>query len=130
MLAAIATAVSGMFAATRRLEASTNNIANMSSRGALASRGMGPAAYQPVGVEQTAITGGGTLATVRIVSPAWLVAYDPEASFADDDGMIAEPNVDLVGEALEQATAETQFRASAKALQAAQDMVRVLYELD
>jgi flagellar basal-body rod protein FlgC len=132
MLAAIATAVSGLRAATLRLEASAGNVANIGSRGALPPGA--PQAYQPVRVEQTSMTrpggaGGGTMAAVRNVSPAWRAAYDPGAGFADASGMVAEPNVDLIGETLEQATAKAAFMANLRTLQTAQDMVRRLYEL-
>lgn len=129
MIAAIAAATSGMNAAVRRLEASAANVANMPTTGALPSRGSGPAAYQPVGVEQAAVAGGGTLASVRNVSPLWRVAYDPDATFADADGMVAEPDVDLVAEALEQKMAETAFLANLKTLETVQDMVERLFEL-
>jgi flagellar basal-body rod protein FlgC len=129
MIDAIATAVSGMRAAARRLEASASNVANLGTRGALPPPDAGPAAYQPVRVEQVAAAGGGALASVRVVSPAWRVAYDPEASLADADGLVAEPNVDLAGEALEQAVAEAAFRANLSTLRTVQDMVRRLYEL-
>jgi len=128
MLAAIATAASGMRAAQLRLAASAANVANLGSRGAPPGS-TGPAAYQPVRVEQAAVESGGTLASVRIVSPAWRVAYDPHASFADAAGMVAEPNVDLVGEALEQTTAELSFLANLRTLQTAQDMVKRLFDL-
>lgn len=137
MLAAIASAISGMRAATLRLEASASNIANMGSEGALPSSSTAPAgaprAYQPVRVEQTSVpgfgAGGGTVATVRNASPAWLAAYDPDASFADANGMVAAPNVDLIGETLEQVAAEASFMANIKVLEAAQGMVKRLYEL-
>jgi len=127
MLAAIATAVCGLRAATLRREASASDVANIGSRGALPPGA--PQAYQPVGVEQAGMASGGTLATVRDVSPAWRIAYDASASFADAAGIVAEPNVDLVGEALEQETAQVAFLANLRTLQAAQDMVRRLYEL-
>ena len=75
------------------------------------------------------MAGGGTRATVRNVSPAWRAAYDPDAGFTDASGMVAEPSVDLVDEALEQATAEAAFLANLRTLQTAQDMVKRLYQL-
>ena len=133
MLAAIASAASGMRAATLRLEASASNVASMRSSGVLpssstASAGV-PQAYQPVRIEQTSAGGGGTVAKVRVAAPAWRAAYAPDARFADANGMVAEPNVDLMGETLEQATAEASFLANLQVFEAAQAMVRSLYEL-
>lgn len=134
MLPAISSAVSGMRAATLRLEASARNVANVSSRGALPSAGAaGPQVYLLVRVDQTSLAGpgagGGTKAAVRNVSPAWMAAYDPDASFADADGMVAAPNVDLMSETLEQVSAEISFMANVKTLQATQEMVKRLFEL-
>jgi flagellar basal-body rod protein FlgC len=133
MLAAIASAASGMRAATLRLEASASNVASMRSSGVLPSSSTAsagaPQAYEPVRIEQTSAGGGGTVAMVRVAAPAWRAAYAPDAGFADPNGMVAEPNVDLMGEALEQATAEASFLASLRVFEAAQAMVRSLYEL-
>lgn len=127
MIAAISAATYGMNAAARRLEGSAANVANARTTGAL--QGVS-AAYRPVRVEQvTAITGGGPVAAVRAVSPVWRAAYEPGAAFADADGMVAEPNVDLAGEVIEQATAEIAFRANAKTFETMQDMVKRLFEL-
>lgn len=121
MIAAISAATYGMNAAVRRLEASAANVANARSSST---------AYQPVRVEQVApISFGGPVAAVRAVSPVWRAAYDPAATFSDDDGMVAEPNVDLAGEAVEQATAEIAFRANPKTFETMQDMVKRLFEL-
>ena len=133
MLAAIASAASGMRAATLRLEASASNVASMRSSGVLPSSSTAsagaPQAYQSVRIEQTSAGGGGTVAKVRVATPAWRAAYSPDAGFADANGMVAEPNVDLMGEALEQATAEASFLANLQVFEAAQAMVRSLYEL-
>jgi flagellar basal-body rod protein FlgC len=135
VLAAIASAASGMRAAKLRLEASTGNVASMRSSGVLPSSSTAsaraPQAYQPVRIEQTSArgSGGGAVATVRVSAPAWRPAYAPDPGFADTNGMVAEPNVDLMGEALEQATAEANFLANLQVFEAAQAMVRSLYEL-
>ncbi len=135
MFAAIASAASGMRAATLRLEASASNVASMRSSGVLPSSSTAsadaPQAYQPVRIEQTSVggSGGGAVATVRVAAPAWRAAYAPDAGFADANGMVAEPNVDLMGEALEQAAAEASFLANLQVFEAAQAMVRSLYEL-
>ena len=69
------------------------------------------------------------MATVRVAAPAWRAAYAPDAGFADANGMVAGPNVDLMAEALEQAAAEASFLANLQVFEAAQAMVRNLYEL-
>lgn len=132
MLDAFSTALSGLSAATRRLEASANNIANSNSRGALPGSADPAArqAYQPVRVEQTSTGGqGGTIANFRGTTPAYLAVYDPQASYADANGFAAAPNVDLVEETTELTEASASFELNQKAIQAASDMVKKLYDL-
>lgn len=122
MIAAINTATYGMNAAVRRLEASAANVANVRTTAVSSTYGAGP-------VEQVApITFGGPVAAVRAVSPVWRAAYEPAATFADA-GTVTESNIDLAGEAVEQATAEIAFRANAKAFETMQDMVKRLFDL-
>ncbi len=122
MIAAINTATYGMNAAVRRLEASAANVANVRTTAVNSTYGTGP-------VEQVApITFGGPVAAVRAVSPVWRAAYEPVATFADA-GTVTESNIDLAGEAVEQATAEIAFRANAKAFETMQDMVKRLFDL-
>ena len=135
MLDAFSAALSGLSAATRRLEASANTIANSNSRGALPGSG-GPAArqaHQPVRVEQTSTSGAGgrsgTIANFRGTTPAYLAVYDPQASDAAANGFVAGPNVDLVQETAELSEASASFELNQKAIQVASDMVKKLYDL-
>ena len=95
MSIAASIALSGMTAASRRLEASARNVANVRSAGPLPSAGAGAtagyAAYVPVRVDQVE-SAGGTYANVSSVSPAHVPAYDPTAPYADQNGMVAMPN--------------------------------------
>ena len=56
-----AIALSGLNAATLRVQASANNIANMRSNGALVAAA-GPAPYTPLEVQQASMAGGGVAA--------------------------------------------------------------------
>ena len=125
--------LSGMQAANLRSTAAANNIANMSSDGALPVPGQPantPVPYQPVQVEQTA-TGatGGTAATVTPVSPAFVARYDPSAAYANNQGQVAAPNVDVMNEILNIAMAKTDFTANADVAGAVNQMVKQLFEL-
>ena len=133
MLSALS-ALSGMQAASVKLTATASNIANMNSNGALPSSGQAaasdaPQAYQPVRVEQTSAAGGATVAVVRNVSPAHVAMYDPTASYANDQGMVAAPNVDVLNEMLNLVTAEKDFALNAKVAQSIDDLVKKLYDL-
>lgn len=130
MLSAMS-ALSGMQAASLRLTASANNIANVNSNGALPSSGQAgaPQPYQPVQVEQTGGADGTTVATIRNVSPAYVAVSAPSASYANDQGMVAAPNVDLLTEMLNIMMAKQDFALNAKVAQSIDEMVKKLYDL-
>ncbi|MBW7969844.1 flagellar basal body rod C-terminal domain-containing protein [Bradyrhizobium sp. BR 10289] len=124
-------ATSGLSAASLRVSVAASNIANAQTTGPLpASAGSTnsgiaptfPAAYVPLRVDQvsqsSASTPGGTFATVSAVSPSYTAQSDPSAPFANQDGLVAAPNVDLVSEFAELATAKYSFIANAKVIQA------------
>src|SRR5262245_3423268 len=98
MSIASAIAISGLIAADLRLQVAASNIANLRSEGpppGAPNPGDVPPAYSALRVNQTDVVGGGTLATVVAGSPATVQSYDPSAFFADANGMVASPNVDL-----------------------------------
>lgn len=116
-------ALSGMNAATRRLQASARNIANAQTSGALPGVA-GPAVYAPVEVQVSAQAGGGVATNLAPSARAARLAYDPQARFADARGYVAAPDVDMVGEIVELAMASYAFAANLKVLRTADDMAR------
>lgn len=130
-------ATSGLSAASLRLNVAASNIANVrttgplpASSGSSASAGAGrsstsssvSAAYVPLRVDQVDQSSGstpcGTIATVSTVSPSFTAQSDPTAPFANLDGLVAAPNVDLASEFVQLATAKYSFIADAKVIQA------------
>jgi flagellar basal-body rod protein FlgC len=128
-----------------RVSVAASNIANVNTTGPLpvsggssTSAGAGiaptfPAAYVPLRVEQvgqsSGSTPGGTVATVSAVSPSYTAQSDPSASFANQDGLVAAPNVDLAGEFVELATAKYSFIANAKVIQAYAETTESLLDI-
>jgi len=109
-------AVSGLSAATLRLDVAASNIANSLSDGPLPGTPNPenfPAAYTPLRVNQSSVVGGGTRATVTTVSPATMSTFDPTAPFANGDGMVASPNVDVASEMVQLLIARYSFAANA-----------------
>lgn len=116
------------------MSVAASNIANISTTGPLpasggpttpASSGIAPtfpAAYVPLRVDQVSqssgSTPGGTVATVSTVSPSYTAQSDPSAPLANQDGLVAAPNVDLASEFAQLATAKYSFIANAKVIQA------------
>ena len=127
-------AVSGMNAAARRLEVSASNVANVTSTGALPNAdgtvpAGAPRAYAPLELVQTASAGGGTQTAVTTVTPSTTAVYDPQAPFANADGLVAAPNVDLAQELIGQLIASYTFTANATVMKADDRMTRTLLDI-
>ena len=139
-MTAITTARSGLLASVARLNASASNIANGTTTGPLpgspaapvAAVDEAPRAYQPVDVVLRSAGGqdgsGGVAATYRPRSPAHVRQYDPSAPFADADGMVAAPNVDLAQEAVDVLAASVLFKANLVVLKKADEMTGSLLD--
>ena len=127
MISALSTALSGMQAASLRMDATASNLANMDTVGSLTPGGK--PAYQPVTVAQAALPGGGVSASLQKVSPATVTDYDPQSSSADPRGLVAAPNVDMIAEVTNMVSAKLGFSASMQVAQVSSDMVKKLYDL-
>ena len=116
-------ALSGMNAAARRLEVSASNVANVMTTGALPNAdgtvpAGAPRAYAPLELVQTASAGGGTQTTVTTATPSTTAVSDPQAPFANQNGLVAAPNVDLAQEFVGQLLASYSFAANVAVLKA------------
>ena len=128
-------AASGLAAASQRLWVSANNVANAESDGPLPSASAAiqaqyPAAYTAQQVNQVATPGGGTSAIVSSLRPGTVTAYDPAAPYADQNGQVAAPNVDLAAEAVQQAIASYTFVANADVMRVSQQMMQTLLNIE
>ena len=141
-------ATSGLSAASLRVSVAASNIANVSTTGPLPASGGSatsagasspgiaptfPAAYVPLRVDQVAQSSGaapgGTVATVSTVSPSYTAQSDPSAPFANPDGLVAAPNVDLADQFVQLATAKYSFIANAKVIQAYSETEKTLLDI-
>jgi flagellar basal-body rod protein FlgC len=118
-----AIALSGLNAASRRLQVSASNVANSQTTGALPNAAGtvpagAPQAYSPLALVQTESAGGGVQTSVTTVTPPTTAVYDPQASFANQDGLVAAPNVDLAQEFVGQLLASYSFAANVAVLKA------------
>jgi len=120
MIGAISTALSGLFAASKRVEAGASNIANLTTSGAL-NETNGPAPYETQVTIQEAQTPG--VKTENIPKdPGFVTAYDPNSPFADNEGLIGVPNTNLAEEAVNLKLAETAYKANFATIEAASEM--------
>lgn len=132
----MSTARSGLLASGARLNAAASNVANAGVTGPLLSTRLpqpaasegSPRVYQPVDVILRSIGDGGASTGVaagyRPRLPADVRRYDPSAPFADLDGLVAAPDVDLAAEAVSLMEAALSFKANLAVLRAADEMTR------
>lgn len=134
MSSVLSIAVSGMLAASQRLQVSAMNVANMRSDGALPdAQGNyapgAPRAYTPLRVDQVDTANGGTRAIVSEVSPSYVATYDPSAPYANSDGMVAAPNVDIADEVVQQLMASYAYAANARVVTSYNQTVKSLFDV-
>jgi flagellar basal-body rod protein FlgC len=125
-------AVSGLNAASLRLEVAASNIANALSDGPLPgvpNPQNFPAAYTPLRVNQTDVVGGGTSATVSVVSPATVSTFDPTAPFANSDGFVGSPNIDLASQMIQLLIARYSYAANAQVIRVDAQMSAALLNI-
>ena len=128
-----AIALSGMNAAAKRVDVSASNVANASTTGALpAANGTptpgAPQAYAPLQVNQTAAADGGTQTAVTSVKPSYVATYSPQAPFANQDGLVAAPNVDMSQEMVGQMIASYSFTANVAVMKANDRLTKTLLD--
>lgn len=118
---AIGISLSSLRASQARLTASASNIANANVTGALNTASQGavgasptdaPSVYQPVGVVQSPLAGGGTYAQIVPNGAGSVWRFVPDSPQADANGLVAAPNVDLAGEMVDAMMARRTFEAS------------------
>lgn len=119
-------AVSGMQAATTRLSVAASNIVNQQSDGPVPSTSPSQtvaqtagSVYQPLTVSQTSVAGGGVSASVSASLPSYTLSYDPTASYADAQVVVASPNVDDTQQMMDVLASSQAYKANAKVFEMA-----------
>jgi flagellar basal-body rod protein FlgC len=130
----MAIAASGMAAAAARLNVSAANTANAGSAGPLDPASQAAAIapvspYQPQQLLQYARKDGGVGTEVRKDTRKAQPAYNPASSFADAQGMVAMPAVDLGLELVNQVMAINAFKANVRVFEAGQQASKSLLDI-
>jgi flagellar basal-body rod protein FlgC len=132
MTDAISIALSGLTAQKQRLAATASNIANVSTAGAVpganTSSPAAPTVYKPLKTTFVSQEGGGVRADVRADENAYSLVYDPQSAYANSDGMIAVPNVDLATEVVNATITETVFKANLSVIRTQDEMLGELLD--
>ncbi|MCM2344253.1 MAG: flagellar basal body protein [Alphaproteobacteria bacterium] len=125
MINTIQIALSGLNAASRKVEASASNIANMQTMGSLENPEAAP--YTPLATQQTALTDGqgnglGVKSDFIPKPQPFTPAYAPDSPFANAQGLVGAPNVDLAEEAVNLSIAKTAYKANVAVIKTTEDM--------
>lgn len=132
MISTINIALTGLAAASRQLSASAANIANVQTVGSLEDGKQKP--YTPLTTQQTAITDSnanpqGVRTDFIAQNNPFVPAFDPDSPFADENGIIGVPNVDLATEAININLAEIQYKANLKTIETVSELSEELFRV-
>lgn len=130
MINAINTALSGLLASSKRIEASASNIANLNTTGSLNDPDNAP--YSALTTIQETVTdsdgnGQGVKATNIPKNTPFVPAFDPDSPFANKEGLIGAPNVNLAEEAVNINISETTFKANLKVIETVDQLSEELF---
>jgi len=130
MADALSIALSGLQAQQTRLAATASNIANASTTGAVpagastsASSSAGPAVYKPLQVNFTSVESGGVRADVSPDPNGYEISYDPSSSYANSDGYVAAPAVDLAQESVNLIETKAAYKANISVIKTQDEML-------
>jgi len=137
MTDAVSIALSGLRAQQTRLAAGASNIANASTTGTVpAASPSAPAStaassstvYKPLSVNLTSLAAGGVRADVSADPKGYSLIYDPSSPYANSEGMIAAPNVDLTREIVNLLEIKTSYKANLAVLKTQDEMLGELLD--
>lgn len=134
MMDAVSIALSGLKAQQTRLSAGANNIANASTSGPVPAQppvpavSGQPAVYKPLDVNLSSLATGGVRADVTANAGGYSLVYDPSSPYANGEGMIAAPNVDLTREIVNITEIKHSFKANLAVLKTQDEMLGALLD--
>ncbi|GJL86190.1 MAG: hypothetical protein DHS20C02_19650 [Micavibrio sp.] len=132
MTSAISIALSGLTSSTQRLNASAANIANLQTIGSLEEGGQAPySAVTTTSSAQTVGNGEGAGVVTQIIpkDTPFVPVFSPDSPFADENGVVGVPNVNLAEEIVNINLAEITYKANLKTIQAASDLDKELFRI-
>jgi len=124
MVQTIGIALSGLDSASKRLYASASNIANARSTGTLDGSGRQP--YFAVDTQNQNNGQGGVSTQIVPKQTPFVPSFDPGSPLANEQGMVAAPNVNLDTELVNTAIAEYSYKANALVIDKSQEMAETL----
>ncbi len=129
MTTAIGSALSGLAAASRRVEVSASNITNQSSTATQVNGVTTNQSYIPKDVVQISLGAGGVRAEVRDANNPVVKYHDPESTQADEYAFVEYPNVDTAEELVKMQIASYDYKANLKSIRVADRMAQNLLDM-
>ncbi len=126
MTDAITIALSGLNSASLRLNASASNIANAGTSGRL--DGSSPRPYSAQTTQSQTGPNGGVQTQIVETQTPFVPAFDANSPFANEDGLIAIPNVNLAEDIVQLKLAEISYKANLQTIDVASDLFDTLLE--
>lgn len=122
MTNAIGIALTGLNSASLKLNASASNIANLNTVGSLTDENNAP--YTPITTQSKSLGSvtGGVQTDIIPQNPAFVPAYDADSPFADENGLIGVPNINLAEEIVNIKLAEISYKANLKTIDVAGEL--------
>ena len=116
MVSALNSALSGLNAATTRLNVSANNVANQQSTLTTQNGETVAKPFVPQDVVSLSQPGGGVATEVRDSPLPPIQVYQPDSAVANEDGLVSLPNVDPAEELVDTIIASYDFKANLQVL--------------
>lgn len=133
MVDAVSIALTGLTAQKQRLAASANNIANVLTSGEVPAPGVTSNVYKPLRTQLTSLQADGAGIGVRADTVAdengYTVIFDPTSAYANGQGNIAVPNVDLNTEFVNITETKAAYKADISVLKIAKEMDEALLDI-
>jgi flagellar basal-body rod protein FlgC len=135
MVDAISIALSGLVAQATKLAVSANNIANANTTGILPTAASPVSTvYRPLNVSFIALNAGannaaGVKAVVTEDANGFTPVFDPSSPFANTDGLVAAPDIDLTNEIVNVLESKLFYKADASVIKVQKEMIEDLLKI-
>lgn len=127
MINPLSTSISGLIAASQKAKVASTNITNADVVGSTNPSDANQA-YTPKITQDTSLDGQGVKTMVLNRTPAFVPSYQPDSPFADTEGIVNAPNVNLDEELMTLKLAENSYKANSTAFKAGLKMQDTLQE--
>lgn len=127
MINPLSLSLSGLISSSQKANVASGNIANADVTGAT-DKNSPNQAYRAKTTLDTSTSGGGVRTTVLERNPPFIPSYEPGSPFADAEGMVNSPNVNLDEELINIKLAENAYKSNLVALKTSLSMQEDLQE--